>query len=35
MLLDQPGDADLTRRRDAALKNHAAPPPAPMDPAPP
>ena len=27
MLRDQPDDADLQRRRDAALKNHAAPPP--------
>jgi hypothetical protein len=35
MLLDQPGDADLMRRRDAALKNHAAPPLTPMNPAPP
>jgi hypothetical protein len=35
MLRDQPGDADLQRRRDAALKNHAAPPPTPMPPAPP
>jgi hypothetical protein len=26
MLLDQPGDADLLRRRDAALKKHAAAP---------
>ena len=35
LLLDQPGDADLQRRRAAALKNHAAPPPARMDPEPP
>jgi WD40 repeat protein/tRNA A-37 threonylcarbamoyl transferase component Bud32 len=35
MLRDQPDDADLTRRRAVAQKNHAAPPPAPMDPAPP
>jgi uncharacterized protein with WD repeat len=34
LLQDQPDDDALKQRRDAALKNHAAGPPRPMDPAP-
>jgi WD40 repeat protein len=35
LLQDQPDDADLKRRQDAALKNYAVPPLTPMEPAPP